>query len=824
MSSLTNNTTALQGLLEQVNALPDATGGGTYMNYDLNVKAINHRGYSVEAPENTIPAYIMSKRKGFTYVECDVSFTSDGVAVLLHDATIDRTSDGTGNISSVTYEQALQYDFGSWFSSDYTGVKIPTFTEFIVLCKRLGLHPYIELKSNGSYTQSQITQIVNEVKECGMAGKVTYISFSNTFLGYVKNADASARLGLLANPLTSTKISQAVALRSGTNEVFMDAKLSTVTTTLLNSCIDKGLPLEVWTVNTEKEILSMPNYVSGVTSDSLIAGKVLYEAALTYVPPESTYVPATGITLDKSAITFSQFESQTLVATVEPVDASDVVAWKSSATSIATVEDGVVTPVANGTCTITATAGSYSATCSVTVDVVMYSITRNLTGCKTSSDVTSVENNKSHTETFTVLAGYKMDGATISVLMGGNDITSNYVDGVLTIDAVTGDVVITITAVEVPTYSITRNLTGCTSSSTELKVNEGGALTETITALANYTLEGATVVVTMGGADVSSAYDSATGIISITEVTGDVVITITAADAPVYTITRNLTNCESSSTVTSIRGGNSHTETITASENRYTLDGAVMSVTMGGNDITSSCVDGVITIESVTGDIIINIAAVAAGPVVDLTLANVTNGVLTNNGSGGSTYDATVTNGEYTSDADGLTLLTTAYTSVPYGFKATDKFTILVRGSFDEVNTQNYQRLMRTNQDMPSIFYRKSDTCVCVKLAGKSGNGYAMHDDIGTWSSSSNCLSMLIDTIGLGVQHAYAWVGNGSKIYFYVDGVLTASQNSSPMTASTSIGIGNNDKSSTYYANKLTVSAFKIYNYALTAEEVAGLV
>lgn len=74
------------------------------VNYDSNVKAINHRGYSAIAPENTIPAYIMSKKMGFTYVECDVSFTSDGVAVLLHDNTIDRTSDGSGAISGLTYE------------------------------------------------------------------------------------------------------------------------------------------------------------------------------------------------------------------------------------------------------------------------------------------------------------------------------------------------------------------------------------------------------------------------------------------------------------------------------------------------------------------------------------------------------------------------------------------------------------------------------------------------------------------------------------------------------------------------------------------------
>ena len=99
------------------------------INYDLNVKAINHRGYSYESPENTIPAYIMSKDKGFTYVEGDVAFTKDNVAVLLHDNTIDRTSNGSGKITDFYYQELLQYDFGSWFSSEYEGVKIPTFKE-----------------------------------------------------------------------------------------------------------------------------------------------------------------------------------------------------------------------------------------------------------------------------------------------------------------------------------------------------------------------------------------------------------------------------------------------------------------------------------------------------------------------------------------------------------------------------------------------------------------------------------------------------------------------------------------------------------------------
>lgn len=470
-------------------ALIDALSNYAVSAYDMNVKAINHRGYSVGAPENTIPAYIMSREKGFTYVECDVSFTKDGVAVLLHDATIDRTSNGSGNISSLTYEQVLQYDFGSWFSADYEGVKIPTLDEFLITCKGLGVHPYIELKSNGSYTQAQITQIVKQVEECGMKGKVTYISFSNTFLSYVKNADGAARLGLLANPLNSSKITQAVALKTSTNEVFVDAKLSTITEALISSCISNGLPLEAWTVNTESEIINMPSYISGVTSDNLIAGKVLYESALIYTPPVSTYIPATGISLDSTTIQFNAFETQTLTATVTPSDASDEVVWTTSNNSIAAVEGGTVIPIANGSCTITAKAGSYSATCDVTVDFIMYSITRNLVGCESDSDAASIVRSEMYTETITALTGYKMEGATIEITMGSMDVSNALVDGVLVIPEVIGDIIITISAVEIPTYSITRNLVGCVSSNAETKVNADEALTETITAIAGYEMK-----------------------------------------------------------------------------------------------------------------------------------------------------------------------------------------------------------------------------------------------------------------------------------------------------------------------------------------------
>ena len=249
-----------------------------FIDYDANVRSVNHRGYSTVAPENTLPAYILSKKKGFTYVEADVSFTADGVAVLLHDSTIDRTSNGTGSISSMKYTNVCQYDFGSWKSADYAKTRIPTFKEFIKLCKQIVLHPYIELKNNGAYTQTQIQNLVDIVEANGMKGKVTWISFSSTFLEYVKNADPEARLGYLVSSVTDTAISTARGLKTGSNEVFMDS--SDYDADAIARCVAADIPLEIWTINDENVIKGMDGYITGVTSDNLRAGKVLYDVGM----------------------------------------------------------------------------------------------------------------------------------------------------------------------------------------------------------------------------------------------------------------------------------------------------------------------------------------------------------------------------------------------------------------------------------------------------------------------------------------------------------------------------------------------------------------
>ena len=248
--------------------------------FNNTVNSVAHRGYSDVAPENTLPAYLEAKKRGFSHAECDVCLTSDRVPVLLHDNTIDRTSNGSGAISSLTFEQVRSYDFGSWKSAEYAGTKIPSFEEFIILCKDIGLYPYIELKTDYSYTTEELELIVDQVEANGMKGKVTYISFGSNLLEQVKNIDAQARLGFITwNQSASEAVSIINSLKTGYNEVFIDGEFSRVTESYIAAYRNAGISVEVWTVDSSNSIVGLNKYITGVTSNSLIAGEVLYDKA-----------------------------------------------------------------------------------------------------------------------------------------------------------------------------------------------------------------------------------------------------------------------------------------------------------------------------------------------------------------------------------------------------------------------------------------------------------------------------------------------------------------------------------------------------------------
>lgn len=95
------------------------------------IKVVAHRGANRWAPENTIAAFLKAAEMGADYAEMDVRQTKDGIFIIMHDADVKRTTNGSGKVSDMTLEEIKKLDAGSWFAEEFTGEKVPTLREVL---------------------------------------------------------------------------------------------------------------------------------------------------------------------------------------------------------------------------------------------------------------------------------------------------------------------------------------------------------------------------------------------------------------------------------------------------------------------------------------------------------------------------------------------------------------------------------------------------------------------------------------------------------------------------------------------------------------------
>lgn len=245
--------------------------------YSQNLEVIVHRGYNSIAPENTLPAFKLARKMGFSAIELDVQLTSDDVPVIIHDNSVARTSNGTGNIYSKTLEQAKALDFGSWKSSMWTGTRIPTFEEALACCKKIGLYIYIEIKSGSPWTSAKIANLVSLVHKYGMDNFVTWISFSKDLIGYVKTANPSAKIGYLMSTYTTAGVDDCVSLRTDTNVVYAVTPNSSLTSAVLEYMIAAGVPLITYLYDTNEACDALTLYSVGILTNEFNAAQYIYK-------------------------------------------------------------------------------------------------------------------------------------------------------------------------------------------------------------------------------------------------------------------------------------------------------------------------------------------------------------------------------------------------------------------------------------------------------------------------------------------------------------------------------------------------------------------
>jgi len=111
-------------------------------------RIVAHRGGGLLAPENTLAAIRLARNLGFIGVEFDVKLTEDGIPVLMHDDTLERTTDRSGLVAEISYQEIAKLDAGAWFGNEFSGEPVPSFAAASALCREAGIWANIEIKPN----------------------------------------------------------------------------------------------------------------------------------------------------------------------------------------------------------------------------------------------------------------------------------------------------------------------------------------------------------------------------------------------------------------------------------------------------------------------------------------------------------------------------------------------------------------------------------------------------------------------------------------------------------------------------------------------------
>jgi len=226
---------------------------------------IAHRGLSAVAPENTLSAFKYAIRSKADMIEVDIRLTKDGTPVIIHDAKVDRTTNGRGKVKNFYLWTLKELDAGNWFDLKYKGEKIPTLDETLKFIN--GKIPInIEIKT--STRKNEIAEkVLAIVFENGYEEKTLISSFDPRVLRRIKKLTDEIPTALLYhypiyfNPIKTLKNLNAVALIHN---------FKFTTSNLVKKIHDAGFKIFVYTVNDPKDIRKMIDIgVDGIITDNV---------------------------------------------------------------------------------------------------------------------------------------------------------------------------------------------------------------------------------------------------------------------------------------------------------------------------------------------------------------------------------------------------------------------------------------------------------------------------------------------------------------------------------------------------------------------------
>lgn len=228
---------------------------------------IGHRGAAAYAPENTLEGIHTAADMGLNWVELDVKLTKDQVPIIFHDDTLERTTNGSGLIAQITYEELKELECGSWFSDSFSGIAIPTLEEAVEVLLQRNMGFNLEIKpcpGRERETAEVALDVLSQVWDDH--DKLLISSFSHVSLETALDMAQDWHRGLLLEadwPQNWEDLIDYLEISS----VNVNAK--NVTRDQVEALIDKGLAVLAYTVNDPQQARYLQSWgVDGFFSDA----------------------------------------------------------------------------------------------------------------------------------------------------------------------------------------------------------------------------------------------------------------------------------------------------------------------------------------------------------------------------------------------------------------------------------------------------------------------------------------------------------------------------------------------------------------------------
>ncbi|MFC6333857.1 glycerophosphodiester phosphodiesterase [Paenibacillus septentrionalis] len=220
----------------------------------MTIRGLAHRGYPLKHPENTLRGFRAAIELGFSHIELDVHLTEDGVPVVIHDPTVNRTTNGTGAVKEYTLDELLKLDAGG-------GEFIPTLEEVLLLVKDR-MQVDIELKQIGNTYPGLEAAVIDVIDRVDMKDQIFLTSFDHYSIARSRELSADIEMGLViygATPAIFPYMEELGAKYLSLKYVYLTPEFAT-------EAKRRSIQLIAWTPDREEEL----HYLKATYPDVLV--------------------------------------------------------------------------------------------------------------------------------------------------------------------------------------------------------------------------------------------------------------------------------------------------------------------------------------------------------------------------------------------------------------------------------------------------------------------------------------------------------------------------------------------------------------------------